>query len=161
MHYEFSDARELFDAVRGAAKDRDRLERQDLAMRTREGVRAASLQPRVSGTSDDYDRTRPTIERMAFEQASAERMRHDESLLEYGSALLYGRDGRGGLSDLMGTAVADAMFWRFCAALSWSEVADTCGYSDRQCMRLVDQGLDACDFYGLHRLADGRGSAEG
>ena len=118
MHYEFSDARELFEAVRGAAKDRDRLERQALAMRTREGVRAASLAPRVSATSDDYDGTAPTIERMAFEQASAERMLHDESLLEYGSALLYGRDGRGGLSDLMGTAVADVMFWRFCAALS-------------------------------------------
>lgn len=71
MHYEFSDARELFEAVRGAAKDRDRLERQALAMRTREGVRAASMQPRVAGTPDDYDRTAPTIERMAFEQASA------------------------------------------------------------------------------------------
>ena len=161
MHYEFSDARELFEAVRGAAKDRDRLERQALAMRTREGVRAASMQPRVAGTPDDYDRTAPTIERMAFEQASAERMLHDESLLEYGSALLYGRDGRGGLSDLMGPAVADVMFWRFCAALSWQEVADTCGYSDRQCMRLADQGLDACDFYGVSRLADGKGDAEG
>ena len=55
---------------------------------------------------------------------------------------------RGGVDALLGSAVADCMWWRFCAAADWDEVAANAGYSKSQARRLVDVGLDGCDFFG-------------
>jgi len=51
--------------------------------------------------------------------------------------------------------------WRYCDAAGWERVAEAVGYSSRQCQRLVEQGLDAVDFFGADNCMGGAGVAEG
>lgn len=131
-------------------------------MQDSEGLRGSGgFEPRVRSTNSDPTGMSRVDARIDFEAANERRMEEDYALIDAACAVIYGRDGRGdGLERLMGSAVSDCMWWRFCAAESWAVVADACGYSKSQARRLCAQGLDACDFFGWANVTDGTGSAE-
>lgn len=158
-----SDAREFFEWVRRCAKEAERTRRTIERMESAEGVRGASLTPSVSHSREDVNGTGRVVARMDYEERMRGRLQEDYAALDRANCILYGPESRsGGLESLMGSAVADCMWWRFCGAESWSGVADAVGYSKRQVQRLVNVGLDACDFFGEGNLRKGAdGGAEG
>ena len=73
------------------------------------------------------------------------------------SQVIYGpaHDGRGGIDLLLGTSVADCLFWRFCDCRTWSGVADATGRSVAERRRKVAYAL------GWASVIEGMGMAEG
>lgn len=159
----YADAREFFAAVRDAAREAGRIQSTARRMQDSEGLRGSGgFEPRVRSTNSDPSGMSRVDARIDFEAANERRLEEDYALIDAACAVIYGRDGRGdGLERLMGSAVSDCMWWRFCAAESWAVVALSCGYSKSQCRRLCAQGLDACDFFGWANVEGGRGCAEG
>lgn len=158
----YADAREFFAAVRDASREAARIQSTAHRMQDSEGLRGSGgFEPRVRSTNPDPSGMSRVDARIDFEAANERRLEEDYALIDAACAVIYGRDGRGdGLERLMGSAVSDCMWWRFCAAESWAVVADACGYSKSQARRLCAQGLDACDFFGWANVVDGTGSAE-
>nr|DAM36520.1 MAG TPA: Protein of unknown function (DUF1492) [Caudoviricetes sp.] len=159
----YVDAREFFAAVRDASREAGRIQSTARRMQDSEGLRGSGgFEPRVRSSNADPTGMARVDARIDFEAANERRLEEDYALIDAACAVIYGRDGRGdGLERLMGSAVSDCMWWRFCAAESWAVVADACGYSKSQARRLCAQGLDACDFFGWPNVVDGTGSAEG
>lgn len=159
----YADARAFFEAVRDASAEAARIQRTAGRMAEGEGLRGGGgFEPRVRSSSADVTGMARVDARIDFEAANERRLSEDYAMLDAACRLLYGPDGRGGgLEHIMGSAVSDAMWWRFCAAESWAVVALSCGYSKSQCRRLCEQGMNACDFFGWKNVEDGRGCAEG
>ena len=158
---DFLSARDFFETVRDAVLEGERAQRQIKAMKAGEGIRPASLFGGHGGARDVTGMARVDA-RIDLESVYERRIAEAASLVAAARDVIYGRDGRGdGLERLMGSAVSDCMWWRYCAAESWAVVALSCGYSKSQCRRLCAQGLDACDFFGWANVVDGTGSAEG
>lgn len=147
-----SDAREFFGWVRRCAKEAERTRRTLERMESAEGVRGASLTPSVSHSREDVNGTARTVARMDYEERMRSRLDECYRALDRACDIIYGSPERGhergGVDALLGSAVADCMWWRFCAAADWDEVAANAGYSKSQARRLVDVGLDGCDFFG-------------
>lgn len=159
----YADARAFFEAVRDASREAARIQGRASAMSLGEGLRGAGgFEPRVRSSPADVTGMARVDARIDFEAANERRLSEDYAMLDAACRLLYGSDGRdGGLEHIMGSAVADCMWWRYCAAESWAVVSLSCGYSKSQARRLCAQGLDACDFFGWANVEGGRGSAEG
>lgn len=151
-----SDAREFFEWVRRCAKEAERTRRAIERMESAEGVRGASLTPSVSHSREDVNCTGRTVARMDYEERMRGRVDECYRALDRACDIIYGSSERGhergGVDALLGSAVADCMWWRFCAAADWDEVAASTGYSKSQARRLVDTGLDGCDFFGEEAL---------
>ena len=151
-------AREWFAQVRDAAIDAERTRRTLEAMESREGAKAQSYAPRVTGGTSDP--MRATDARLDREREWRERIEHDYVLIDSACAVIYGTDNRGGIASLLGNATADAMFWRYCAAASWPDVAKAVSYSQAWCYRAVATALDTVDALGIKAVIDGVGRAE-
>lgn len=100
---------------------------------------------------------------MVYEARMRSRLEDDYAMLDAASQVIYGpaHDGRGGIDLLLGTSVADCLFWRFCDCRTWSGVADATGRSVAECRRKVAYALDACDALGWASVIEGMGMAEG
>ena len=159
----YADARAFFEAVRDASREAARIQGRASAMQAGEGLRGGGgFEPRVRSSNADPTGMARVDARIDYEAANERRLSEDYAMLDAACRLLYGPDGRGGgLEHIMGGAVADCMWWRFCAGESWAVVALSCGYSKSQCRRLCAQGLNACDFFGWANVEAGRGCAEG
>lgn len=155
----YASARDFFEAVREASREAERTRLTIMRMEAAEGVRAQGYE--AGGRSGHRaDVTARTDARLDYEGKVSERIREDYELIDLACAVLYGKEsGKGGIDALMGSAVADCMCFRYVDARPWSEVADLVGYSDRQCMRLCDLGLDAADFFGEANCLGGEGRA--
>lgn len=158
---EYADAREFFCAVRRAAADADRISRELARMEAAEGVRAQSYSGGGHGTRADANGTAATIARMDYERRVSKRREEDYALVDSACDVIYGsgQTGMGGIDALLGSAVADMVWWRFCACASWSEVAGHCELSVRRCQELVDMAMDTCDAYGVSAMRRGLGAA--
>lgn len=156
---EYPSARDFFETVRQASREAERTRLTLLRMEAAEGLRAQSYE--VTGRSGHRaDAMARTDARIDYESRMDERIREDYELLDLACQVLYGAEsGKGGIDALMGSAVADAMSFRYVDARPWSEVSALTGYSERQCMRLCEQGIDAADFFGLDNCMGGRGDA--
>ena len=55
----------------------------------------------------------------------------------------------------MGSAYADALWWRYCAGATWADVARGCRMSERWCRRAVETALETIDAFGMRRVAEG------
>lgn len=154
-------ARDLFEAARDAAEDAERTSRTIERMEGREGVRAQSYQPRTLGGGGDS--MRATDARIDYESRVRRRREEDYALIDLACAVIYGSDqtGSGGVAAMLGPAYADALWWRYCAAATWPEVAEGCGMSERWCQRSMRVSFDTIDSYGLARVVSGLGIAEG
>lgn len=160
---EYADAREFFSAVRRAAADADRISRELARMEAAEGVRAQSYSGGGRGTRADANGTAATIARMDYERRVSRRREEDYALVDSACDVIYGngQTGMGGIDALLGSAVADMVWWRFCACASWSEVAEHCELSVRRCQELVDMAMDTCNAYGIEAMRRGLGTACG
>ena len=160
---EYADAREFFSAVRRAAADADRISRELARMEAAEGVRAQSYSGGGHGTRADANGTAATIARMDYERRVSRRREEDYALVDSACDVIYGngQTGMGGIDALLGSAVADMVWWRFCACASWSEVAEHCELSVRRCQELVDMAMDTCNAYGIEAMRRGLGTACG
>ncbi len=160
---EYAGAADFFAAARRAALDAERLRRQLERMEAREGVRAQGYEAQGRGTRADVNGTDATVSRMDWEGRARERVREDYALIDAASAVVYGdsQDGLGGIDALMGPAVADAVWWRFCGAAQWREVAQRVEMSERWCREQVAAAMDVCDAYGMEAMRRGLGVACG
>lgn len=160
---EYEDAREFFCAVRRAAADADRISRELARMEAAEGVRAQSYSGCGHGSRTDVNGRSATIARMDYERRVSRRRDEDYALVDAACDVIYGggQDGMGGIDALMGSAVADMVWWRFCALASWDEVAAHCEMSVRRCQELVSAAMDLCDAYGIDAMRRGLGTACG
>lgn len=157
-------ARDFFEAVRDASLEAERTRRTLLRMEAREGVRAQGYEA-TGRSGGGSDRTDATDARMDYEWRMRERIEADYALIDLACRVLYGSDyGSGGVDKLMGSAVADAISFRYVDARTWTEVAALMGYSGRSRRSLGDlcqQGFDCIDSLGWDRVMGGNGDAEG
>ena len=157
-------ASDLFGAVRDASLEASRCRRAVERMECGEGVRGGGgFEARSRGSKADPNGMGRTDARIDYEARMERRLDEDFALIDLACALLYGREsGRGGVEKLMGSAVADCLYFRYVAAESWAEVAAHVGYSKSQCRRFTEQGMDGIDFFGWRNLmGEPDGGAEG
>lgn len=159
---EYSDAREFFEAVREASREAERTRLTLMQMEAREGVRAQGYE--AQGSSGHMsDRTASTDARMDYEERMRERLEEDYALIDLACRVLYGEESdKGGVEALMGSAVADAISFRYVDARPWKEVAALMGYSHASWHALRDmcqRGFDAIDALGWERAIEGVGDA--
>lgn len=157
----YSSAREFLEAVRAASIDAERIRHTLERMGVREQVRAQSYESRGRG-GGTTDAMRATDERMDYESRARDRQHEDYALIDLCCDVIYGsgQNGSGGVCALLGSAYADCLWWRFCAAATWPEVADGCGMSERWCRDAVRVACDTIDAYGMSRIVDGLGLAD-
>lgn len=160
----YADARSFFETVRGVSVELERTREALLRMEAREGVRAQGYE--AQGRSGSVsDRTAATDARLDYEERARRRVEEGYELIDLACRVLYGEEsGKGGLDLLMGSAVADAINFRYVDARPWSEVAAMVGYSAdsaKSLRALCDQGFDCIDFLGWDNVIGGRGEAEG
>lgn len=158
MTFGYQSARDFFEAARCAAQELERTERQIGRMRAAEGVKAQRYDVRGSGGGDVHGMG-ATDSRIDFEERMRRRMEEDRALVARAVDVCYGDDG--GVASLVGSHVADALYWRFCRAASWSAVADAVCSSVKTAQRWCDVGLDTVDGVGVRRSIEGHGVAEG
>lgn len=151
-------SRDFFESVREAALDAERTRRQLEAMESREGVKAQRYGASVQGGTRDV--MAATDARIDRERAWARRIERDYALIDEACEIIYGTDNRGGIASLLGTATADAMFWRYCAAVTWPEVASNVSYSRQWCYRAVAIAFELIDSVGVDAVTRGEGMAE-
>lgn len=158
--YQCTCARDFFASVRDAARDADRTTGIIRSMEAREGVRAQTYGPR--GRGGVRDAMAATDARMDFEERYRRRLDEDYELIDRACDVIYGADqSTGGVGAILGAAYADALWWRFCAAATWPDVAEGTGMSVRWCKDAVGVAMDVVDSYGLERMSKGLGLAEG
>lgn len=168
-------ANDLFSACRAAALDADRIARTLARMESREDVQGQSYDS--SGHSGyRRDPHAATDARMAYETRIAKRQQWDYQLIDLVSALAYGKSftGSSGIAALdiaalakgkkgkrgEGTAYADVIWWRCCAAASWDEVAYWCGKSRSWCVGAYADVCRVIDVYGAKQVLDGIGPSK-
>ena len=156
-------AREFFEAVRDASDDYARCERQLLALRYRaESLGGGTSSGATAGSSHDSLERRVVV-KADVERALEGRMACDEALMSMAASVLFGGedvDQHDGLSALVPSFWAEALWWHYLQGLTWSGVADVLGYSESHLKAVARQALDVVDAYGLASVADGMGFAE-
>lgn len=161
MLFENQSARDFFDSVRHAAMEVARTERQLARMEASEGVRAQGYTPMGKGSRTDVNGTSATDARIDYEGMMRKRLEEDRALIDGACSILYGPDSRGGVAGLLGSATADAMWWRYCAAESWYKAADMASASVATVKRWCDVAFDMIDAAGFDAVRCGEGLAEG
>ena len=156
----YRSARDFFEAVRCAAIEVGRTERQIERMKSAEGVRAQGYGPAGKGSRSDVNGTAVTDARMDYEARMRRRLEEDRALIAEGCALVYGPDNRGGVAKLLGSAAADAMWWRYCAGESWTKAAEMVGASVKTLQRWCEVAVDTVDGIGFDAVRSGTGTAE-
>ncbi len=160
---EYRDARDFFGAVREAALDADRISRRLARMEASEGPKGQSFDSCGHGSAKDVNGTSGTVARMDYERRVAARREADYALIDKACDVIYGagQDGLGGIDALLGSAAADVMWWRYCAAATWDTVCAECGVKDSWARYTVERALDECDAYGMWGMTRGLGIAQG
>ena len=157
-------ARDFFEAVFDASRERADILRTIGAMEGREGVRAQGYeaQGRSGSTSDMMS---ATDERMDYEGSHAALLEEDEAMIRLAESIIWGGSGgdmTGGVAHLMGYAVARAMEMRYVHTLPLSLVARRMGYSPKSkgvVAELCRTGLECVDSHRLRSGVEGRGEA--
>lgn len=162
-NYQFTSARELFEAAREASRDAERIRQQILAMRERStSLGGSGFEPRVAKTAEHDSMGQRVASLVDREQALAKRQTEDYELIDLACAVLYGDANQGGLDKLVPEAWwADVLWWRYLDASTWEEVGEAVGYSPRRCFDVAQVALEIADGAGLFGTSIGKGSAEG
>ena len=147
-------ARDFFDAVAVAAKERERTRSMLARMEAMEKASGSGLGGRVSGggSSDPMARVDARIDREAVWHR---RMTECEAMLNEAEAVIYGADGRAGVALALGSVYADVLWWRYVAAEKWPVVAAMVGKDRKTCTIYRNTALDYVDSVGLEAAARG------
>ncbi len=146
-------ARDWFASVREASLDAERCKRQLSTLERRmHATGGGGFEPRVRGGGSDPDKMgRRVGAYVDMESVLSRRMEDDYELIDRACTVLYGKDqdGRGGVCGERGPTWADVLWWRFCAAETWRNVARSVGYSVRPCQEMCSQALAWIDESGI------------
>lgn len=153
---DYTNARDLFTAARDAAAECERTRRMLQAMEDAETGGGSAMGARVSRGSVG-DPMRRVDARIDKERVWFARIEANESLMDFATCVLYGRDqdGRGGVNAALGGAYADVLWWRYLAVEPWATVARMVGYSRRRCMELQAVAFDYVDSVGIYDAITG------
>ena len=150
----FESARELFDAVRDASYELWRhdatynaMERRALAL---SGGIAAATSP-----GSDADRMRPVDAMVDFESMMERKVDGWCSLVDYGEAVLYGRDWEHGIARSLGIGYAEVMELTYIQRLSMRETARRLKFSVSTCRRMRSRALSFIDSVGFETAISG------
>lgn len=157
MIFGYQSARDFFEAVRCAAQELERTERQLQRMMLAEGVKAQRYGIAGSGGGDVHGMA-ATDARMDFEGRMRRRMHDDALLVSYGVEICYGQES--GVGSLAGSIAADSLYWRYCRGMSWKRVAEEVHVSVRTAQRWSAVAIDVIDGIGFSRIIAGIGIAE-
>ncbi|MCH4181378.1 MAG: hypothetical protein LKF44_08315 [Atopobiaceae bacterium] len=155
--YSFASARDLFETARGAALENARWRDRQEDMRSRT--------EHVGGTSSDgggggwHDPNAASDSLMSFEEAHARMVEENERLMDYATAVLYGRHMDGGLASLLDCEHADVVCFHWVMACPWDETARNMHRSVRWCRYAADVAFDTMDGIECDRIIDGVGIA--
>lgn len=152
-------ARELFEAAAEASRDAEYIRRRVERMESGEGARAASLARSSSGSRADVNGTARVNARIDYEASTERRLEEDYALVDLACAVLYGADGRSGVSVLLGPQAADLLWHHYLGGLSWEAAARAVGVPVRSCYRRAQAALDLVDFLTPESAMAGRGGA--
>lgn len=153
----YASARDLFEAAGDARREIAWAEGALERMRSREQVRGSRMG--ATGRGGACDPTRPTDERMDWESLMGRRIEADRELVDYAHAVLFGRDGLGGVAALVGWEPAMAVKLSCVDGLKLEDVARRLGISPRSVSRSKDMAMDAVDFHGCGACIGGIGQA--
>lgn len=157
-------ARDFFEAVRDAAREREDILGTIGSMERREGVRAQGYEA-VGRSGAVRDRMAATDDRMDYEASRAPMLAEDEAIIRLANSLIWGGAGgdmSGGVASLAGERVATAMEMRYVHGLSLAEAARRMKYSPRSGQVVADlcrTGLDVVDSHRLMAVVRGEGGA--
>lgn len=155
----YRNARELFEAARDAVRDRESVARQLAVMDSRRHGGSSPIFGGGKGSPRDVNGTAANIAYIDAETRMKVRVEEDERLVGVANAVLYGRDGLGGLAHLLGPQAADAVFWRYLGSETWGACEAACGMSRKTISSLIDASFDVLDAVGVERAVDGVGIA--
>lgn len=159
MIFGYQSARDFFEAVRCAAQELERTERQLQRMMLAEGVKAQRYGIAGSGGGDVHGMA-ATDARMDFEGRMRRRMDEDREIVSNGMLVCYGGADGGGICALLGSQSADSIFWRYCRGMSWTRAAEMVSASPKTIQRWCEAAMDTVDGMGVSNVIAGRGGAE-
>lgn len=158
LAFNYSCARDLFDAARDASIDREAASRQlrNLDSRRFSTARRTDGMPSSHAPSDG---TAASVAFLDFEAAAKRRISEDDALLRLAIGVLYGTDGMGGAASLLTPSHADVVFQRYVSAYTWDKAAAVCNVAPSTAKRMASELFDVVDAYGFERAVDGAGIA--
>lgn len=160
MIEKYNTAQDLFEAARSAAQETARAAHQRQALEAKRERSGSSIVGGSRGTKADVNGTAASNALVDFEALMDKRLARDQELLSYAAAIIYGEDGRGGVSRLLGSDYADPLFFRYCDARSWAETAAMCHMAVRTVQRHVLTAFETVDAVTFERAIAGEGLAE-
>ena len=143
----FGDARELFDAVRDASYELWRHDAEYNAMERRALSLGGGIAS-VSSPGSERDRTRPVDAMVDFEAMMARRVDEWCDLVDFGEAVLYGRDWEHGIAKSLGIGYAEVMELVYIQRLSMRETSKRLRLSERTAKRMKARALRFIDAVG-------------
>lgn len=144
----FYNARELFDAVRDASYE---LWRHDATYNAMER-RALALSGGIAAANSpgsEADRMRPVDAMVDFESMMERKVDGWCSLVDFGEAVLYGRDWEHGIAKSLGIGYAEVMELTYIQRLSLRETAKRLRLSERTARRMKSRALSFIDAVGF------------
>ena len=154
----YADTQSFFEAVRRAALEMERAERQVARMRAAEGVHGQGYG--MGGRSGDVDSTAATDARIDYECIMEARIDEDRELVKRARRVCYGEDGSGGVRSLLNSVASDALWLRYGMGKPWEETARTLGVDRKTARRWCDTAFDVIDAVGMSSAIAGSGVAE-
>ena len=151
-------AKDLFDAARDAALDREAATRQLAHLDSRR----FSMERRTDGTPSAHTATDgigASVAFLDFEAAVRRRLAEDDEVLKLATAVLYGSDGDSGASSLVSGRHADVVFNRYVRPHAWNKAAAICNVAPATARRMASELFDIVDAYGIERAIEGAGIA--
>lgn len=148
------DARDLFEQAKYAAKSLDRRQKVLERMRAAETGTGAGDGVKASHGSIS-DPMRRVDERIVRETIWAREMEEDTRTIDYACAVLYGEDGRSGLSRCIGSEYADLLWLRFLDDRSIKGIAIICNCTRTTIYRKLETALDFIDSNGFQQTVKG------
>lgn len=158
MVFGYQSSRDFFEAVRCAAAEARRAEQQIERLSSAEGPRGGGMSA-VGGSRRDPNGMGATDARIDYERRMQCRIEADRRLVSMACDLAYGRDGGGGVSALLGTEYADALWWRYCSAASWARAGEALCVSPSTARRRCEVAMDTIDAKGEAAVMAGMGDA--
>ena len=149
----FGCARDLFDAVREASFE---LWRHDCAynsMERRALALGSGTAPAPSGGA--RDRMRPVDAMMDFEAMMERKADEWCGIVDFGMAVLYGRDWEHGIAKSLGLGYAEVLELAYVQRLSMRETAERLRFSRRTCQRMRSRALRFIDAVGTDAAISG------
>ena len=159
--YTFQSARELFECARAADRDIGSIKRQLAEMEDRAlSLGGSGFEQRVSSTATVDSLGRRVTSMVDKEDVLRNQMEQDYAIIDLANRVLYGDGLSSGLYSLMKWR-ARAIDLHYLNGMTWEQVAEVMGYTERHVYQQVQVAFEVCDGWGLVSVMQGRGGAEG